>query len=101
MSRLDSKDNHYTSFSLVQQAPKPVRWLLDEIMADLDNLLGELGQEMRAIADYWQIDLGIVVTLNFAYELREVCVCTLPYSGTPLIQTPWDPRLVGCLDFRV
>ena len=75
MSRLDSKDNHYTSSSLVQQAPKPVRWLLDEIMADLDNLLGELGQEMRAIADYWQIDLGIVVTLNFAYELREVCVC--------------------------
>ena len=41
-------------------------------MADLDGFLGELGQEMRAVADYWQIDLGIIVALNFAYELRRV-----------------------------
>ena len=42
-------------------------------MAVLDDLLGELGEEMRSIANYWQIDLGIVVSLNFAYELRKVC----------------------------
>jgi len=42
------------------------------LMADLDGFLGELGQEMRAVADYWQIDLGIIVALNFAYELRRV-----------------------------
>lgn len=56
------------------QAPKPVRDLLDKIAADLDGLLGELGLEMRAIADYWKVDLGIIVTLNFAYELRKVCI---------------------------
>ena len=46
--------------------------LLKVIMADLDGYMGELGQEMRAIADYMEVDLGVVVTLNFAYELRRV-----------------------------
>ena len=41
-------------------------------MADLDKYLGEYGQEMKAIADYWTIDLGIIVGLNFAYEFRRV-----------------------------
>ena len=41
-------------------------------MADLDHYLGELGEEMRAIAEYWGVDLGIIVGLNFAYELRRV-----------------------------
>jgi len=54
------------------QAPKIVRELLEMLMTDLDGFLGELGQEMRAVADYWQIDLGIIVALNFAYELRRV-----------------------------
>ena len=55
------------------QAPsKLAQELLEKIGADLDGLLGDLGKEMRAIADYWQIDLGIVVSLNFAYELRRV-----------------------------
>ena len=58
---------------VMSQAPKPIRDLLDKIATNLDGLLGELGQEMRAIADYWKVDLGIIVTLNFAYELRKVC----------------------------
>ena len=41
-------------------------------MGDLDGYLGELGVEMKAIADYFEIDLGIIVALNFAYELRKV-----------------------------
>ena len=57
---------------LFTQAPKVVGDLLKVIMADLDGYLGELGQEMRAIADYMELDLGTVVTLNFAYELRRV-----------------------------
>ncbi len=61
-----------TPLLVLAQAPKLERELLDKIMGDLDGLLGELGKEMRAIADYWQIDLGIVVSLNFAYELRRV-----------------------------
>ena len=56
----------------LKQAPKAVGDLLKVIMADLDSYMGELGQEMRAIADYMEVDLGIVVTLNFAYELRRV-----------------------------
>ena len=28
---------------------------------------------MKSVAEYWKIDLGIVVSLNFAYELRRVC----------------------------
>ena len=46
--------------------------ILEEIMSDLDRYLGELGEEMRGISEYWGVDLGIVVGLNFAYELRRV-----------------------------
>lgn len=43
-------------------------------MTDLDGYFGELGQEMRGIASTAGIDLGIVVGLNVAYELRRVSV---------------------------
>ena len=46
-------------------------------MGDLDGYFGELGQEMRAIAECLDVDLGIVVTLNFAYELRRVRLLTV------------------------
>ena len=60
------------------QAPKIVDDLLKVLMADLDGYFGELGQEMKAIADYWEVDLGIVVSLNLAYVLRRVRVhCSL------------------------
>ena len=42
-------------------------------MANIDGYFGELGLEMKAIADYFGIDLGIIVTLNLSYELRKVC----------------------------
>ena len=48
------------------------RKVLEEIMAELDHYLGELGEEMRGISEYWGVDLGIIVGLNFAYELRRV-----------------------------
>ena len=41
-------------------------------MASFDSHLGELGEEMKSIADYWGIDLGVIVGLNFAYEMRRV-----------------------------
>ena len=56
------------------QMPKEIGEVLDELMGDLDGYLGELGEEMRAIAECLDIDLGVVVTLNFAYELRRVCL---------------------------
>jgi len=42
-------------------------------MANFDGLMGELGQELRGIAEYWGIDLGLLVGLNLSYELRRVC----------------------------
>ena len=54
------------------QVPEELGVVFDKLMGDLDVYFGELGEEMRAIADYLDIDLGIVVTLNFAYELRRV-----------------------------
>ena len=46
--------------------------VLEVIMSELDHCLGELGEEMRGISEYWGLDLGIIVGLNFAYELRRV-----------------------------
>jgi len=54
------------------QAPPMVAGLLKTLMADLDGYLGELGVEMKTIAEYLEIDLGVIVSLNFAYELRRV-----------------------------
>lgn len=41
-------------------------------MANFDDLMGELGEELRGIAEYWGIDLGLLVGLNLSYELRRV-----------------------------
>ena len=41
-------------------------------MNDFDKYLGEYGQELKGIAKYTNLDLGILVGLNLAYELRRV-----------------------------
>lgn len=43
-------------------------------MANFDDLMGELGEELRGIAEYWSIDLGLLVGLNLSYELRRVMI---------------------------
>ena len=48
--------------------------VLDKLLGSMDAYFGEFGQEMKAIAEYFGIDLGIVVTLNLSYELRRVRV---------------------------
>ena len=41
-------------------------------MSNVTAYFGEYGIEMKAIADYFGIDLGVIVTLNLSYELRRV-----------------------------
>lgn len=41
-------------------------------MADLDKYMGEYGREIKGIAEYTKLDLGMLVGLNLAYELRRV-----------------------------
>jgi hypothetical protein len=54
------------------QYPKDVGVVIDKLMGDLNGYFGDLGEEMEAIANYLDVDLGIIVTLNLAYELRRV-----------------------------
>lgn len=54
------------------QGPKIQMSALKDILHDMDGYFGEYGQEMKGIADFFGIDLGIVVTLNMGYELRRV-----------------------------
>lgn len=61
---------------------------MEEIMADLDHYLGELGEEMRGISEYWGIDPGIIVGLNFAYELRRVRLTVPCYTVDGLCCVP-------------
>ena len=51
-------------------------------MRDIDGYLGELGREMKGVAEYWNVDLGIVVGLNLIYELRRVRVEILLANNT-------------------
>ncbi len=46
--------------------------MLDELLSNIQTYFGEYGLEMKAIAEYFGIDLGIVVTINLSYELRRV-----------------------------
>ena len=55
--------------------------LLEEIGDNLDKYLGELGAEMRGIAEDMGIDIGIVTMLNFGYELRHVSLFPCNASG--------------------
>lgn len=55
------------------QYPSDIGVVFDKLMANLDGYFGELGEEMKAIAEYLGIDLGIIVSLNLSYELRRVC----------------------------
>lgn len=32
----------------------------------------EVGEEIRGIADYWNIDVGIILGMNIIYEARKV-----------------------------
>lgn len=44
------------------------------ILSELDVVMGkEFGEEIRGIADYWNIDVGIVVGMNILAETRRVC----------------------------
>eukprot|EP01013_Petalomonas_cantuscygni_P004547 TRINITY_DN14943_c0_g1_i1.p1 TRINITY_DN14943_c0_g1~~TRINITY_DN14943_c0_g1_i1.p1 ORF type:complete len:405 (+),score=74.96 TRINITY_DN14943_c0_g1_i1:124-1338(+) len=52
--------------------PKEVIPLIEDIAASVDPLLGDLGREMRGIAKTSGLDLGLIVTLNFLYELRDL-----------------------------
>ena len=41
-------------------------------MGNIDGYFGDYGLEMKAIADFFGIDLGVVISLNLSYELRRV-----------------------------
>lgn len=45
---------------------------MNTFLSDMNGYFGEYGLEMKAIADFFGIELGIVVTLNLSYELRRV-----------------------------
>lgn len=57
---------------LVVQGTKIEQSAMNTFLSDMNGYFGEYGLEMKAIADFFGIDLGIVVTLNLSYELRRV-----------------------------
>ena len=73
------------TFSCVSKVPKELMGLVKVVMASFDDLLGEIGQELKGIAEYWKVDLGLVVGLNFAYEFRRVSVyCAMLLDNVPI-----------------
>lgn len=48
----------------------------------MNGYFGEYGAEIKSIADFLGIDLGIVVTLNLSYELRRVSIRYALYIST-------------------
>ena len=49
------------------------RLYVKKILANLDKVMGnEFGEEIRGIADYWNIDVGIIVGMNIIPETRRV-----------------------------
>ena len=73
-------DTDHLIYALLQ-GTKIEQSLLKELMGNIDGYFGEYGLEMKAIADYFGLDLGMLVTLNLSYELRRVCE-TVCNNGT-------------------
>lgn len=49
------------------------RFYVSKILAELNAVMGhEIGEEIHGIADYWDIDVGIIAGLNIIYETRKV-----------------------------
>ncbi|XP_065178544.1 N-acylethanolamine-hydrolyzing acid amidase-like [Sycon ciliatum] len=46
--------------------------VLNDIGANLDKYLGDLGREMKGVAQVMDVDVGTIVMLNFGYELRHL-----------------------------
>ena len=46
---------------------------MNKILTDLDEVMGnESGEEIRGIAAYWDVDVGIILGMNILYEMRKV-----------------------------
>ena len=50
-------------------------------MTNFDSLMGGLGEELHGIAEYWGIDLGLLIGLNLSYELRRVTSAVSKSNG--------------------
>lgn len=49
------------------------RIYVNRIWANLDGVMGnEIGEEIRGIAAYWDIDVGIILGMNILYEERKL-----------------------------
>lgn len=49
------------------------RLYVNKIWAHLNEVMGnEFGEEIHGIADYWGINVGIILGMNILYETRKV-----------------------------
>ena len=60
-------------FAYICQFTDLERVYVKKILANLDVVMGkEFGEEIRGIASYWNIDVGIVIGMNILPETRRV-----------------------------
>lgn len=62
----DMVDYFFSEFSEVEAE------MIEKITSMLEWFVGDLGKEMEAIATEMDADLGLIVALNYAYELRRL-----------------------------
>ena len=59
--------------------------LVNQVLGDLHNIIGEeLGEEIKGIAKYWNVDVGTILGINLMYEFRKV-QCTLYSAGVAVV----------------
>ncbi|XP_065911752.1 N-acylethanolamine-hydrolyzing acid amidase-like [Dysidea avara] len=47
--------------------------LVNQVLGDLHNIIGEeLGEEIKGIAKYWNVDVGTILGINLMYEFRKL-----------------------------
>lgn len=57
------------------------RFYVNKILANLNAVMGnDIGEEIRGIAEYWNIDVGIILGMNIIYEARKVILLLASYS---------------------
>jgi hypothetical protein len=77
------------------------RELIEKVAASIVPLMGDLGKEIQGMARALGVDVGLMVALNFAYELRSLSSVGHPNTTGGLLPPhgACTSIVAGCLRF--
>ena len=68
---------------LLNQLNDLEKTLVKRVLGSLHKIVGqEFSEEIKGIAEYWNVDVGVILGMNLMYEFRKVDYVQYLYSIT-------------------